>query len=134
MYFGSPTSDIRLRFYDKAAERHRDDVDHWVRAEVQLRDERAFKAIENIVDFKDVSVVVLGILNEYLRFVEPSEDTNKSRWETAAWWTAFLDRVDKVKLITQKSICLSISLTTQPNCPKVPKSATYCTIAARRFL
>lgn len=104
VYFGSRTSDIRLRFYNKAAERQRDDVDHWIRAEVQLRDERAFKAIDTIVAFQDVSLVVLGILNEYLRFVEPSEDTNRSRWETASWWAAFLDRVDKVKLITQKSI------------------------------
>lgn len=104
VYYGSKSSDIRFRFYNKAAERNRDDVDHWVRVEAQLRDDRAFKALDTIVAFKDVSVVFLGILNEYLRFVEPCNDTNKSRWAVADWWSAFLDKVEKIKLITQKTI------------------------------
>ena len=104
VYYGSKTSDIRFRFYNKAAERGRDDVDHWIRCEAQLRDDRAFKAIDTIVAFKDVSVVFLGFLNEYIRFVEPCADTNKSRWDVAAWWAAFLYKVEKIKLITQKTI------------------------------
>lgn len=104
VYYGSKSSDIRFRFYNKAAERNRDDVDHWLRVEAQLRDDRAFKAIDTIVAFKDVSVVFLGILNEYIRFVEPCNDTNKSRWDVAAWWAAFLDKVDRIKLITSKTV------------------------------
>ena len=104
VYYGSKTSDIRFRFYNKAAERNRDDVSHWIRCEAQLRDDRAFKAIENIVDFGDVSLVYLGILNEYLRFVEPCADSNKSRWAVAAWWSKFIGRVEQIKLITQKTV------------------------------
>lgn len=104
VYYGSKSSDIRVRFYNKAAERNRDDVDHWIRCEIQLRDDRAFKALDTIVSFDDVSVVFLGVLNEYLRFVEPCADTNKSRWAVAAWWSKFIGRVEQIKLITQKTI------------------------------
>ena len=104
VYYGSKSSDIRFRFYNKAAERNRDDVDHWVRCEAQLRDDRAFKAIETIVSFDDVSLVMLGILNEYLRFVEPCADSNKSRWAVAAWWHKFLEKVEKIKLLSKKTV------------------------------
>jgi Putative phage replication protein RstA len=125
VYYGSRTSDIRLRFYNKAAERQRDDVEHWIRCEAQLRDDRAYAAIQNIVDFKDVSVVMLGLLNEYLRFVEPCADSNKSRWSVAAWWAAFLDNVGKIKLITQKTIqynYLNVKNYVYQNCARAIKT------------
>ena len=39
-----------------------------------------------------------------------------------------------LRSMSEYILWLSLSLTTQPNCPKVPESATHCTIAARRFL
>lgn len=38
---GSPQSKVLVRIYDKAAERHCEPGTHWVRVEMQLRDDRA---------------------------------------------------------------------------------------------
>lgn len=36
VYHGSPQSDVLIRIYDKAAERHCTDSTHWIRVELQL--------------------------------------------------------------------------------------------------
>ena len=86
---GSRSSNILVRIYDKKAESHADDVDHWVRCELQLRSVNAlgFICSEGSVDTK-----YFGVINNYLRYVVPSEeDSNKRRWETATHWQRFLD-------------------------------------------
>lgn len=40
---GSPQSKVLVRIYDKAAERHCEPGTHWVRVEMQLRDDRAIQ-------------------------------------------------------------------------------------------
>ena len=103
VYIGSPQSAIRIRIYDKAAERGYDDSVHWIRVEMQLRDDRALAFLRE-VDWGFCSVTSLGekfraVLGHYLRFVEPSQsDSNKRRWKTAAWWASLLDGVEAVSL------------------------------------
>ena len=87
--FGSSKSDIYIRIYDKKAEQNREDVDHWVRCEIQLRRENA---IGFIMLTGDICTNYFGVLNNYLRFIEPSEtDSNKRRAKTAEWWAKFLE-------------------------------------------
>lgn len=93
---GSPRSDTYIRIYDKKAEQGRDDIDHWVRFEVQLRNNCAvgFSALDGSIGNN-----FFGVVNNYLRFVEPSEsDTNKRRWNTADWWTEFLQSLDVISI------------------------------------
>lgn len=95
---GSKRSDILFRIYDKAAERNREDeIEHWVRCEMQLRRNRAHEFIRLLVCENEViDDLYFAVLNHYLRFVEPSEDSNKSRWDTAAHWVKFASsRTDK---------------------------------------
>lgn len=100
VYLGAPQSDVQLRIYDKQAEQEskgKTDLGGWVRVEVQTRDERAqalavklcswglvavAQVVLNLADFKDVAAT----------------DTNRSRWETCAWWLKFLDTVCKLPL------------------------------------
>lgn len=96
VYVGSASSDIRFRFYDKAAERGFKDR-HWVRLEMQLRDDRATKAAHELL-CNDVGNVLRGICSHYLTFVEESNDSNKSRWPVSSWWSAFLDNVASIRL------------------------------------
>lgn len=99
VYFGSAKSEVRFRIYDKAQERGGLGY-HWVRFEMQLRRERAFNFL--------VSELVLGerfcgVINNYLRFVEPSAtDSNKWRWKNAEWWNEFLCTLEKISIFTKK--------------------------------
>lgn len=88
---GSKRSEILFRIYDKAAERHREDeIEHWVRCEIQLRRNRANEFIRLLVCENEViDDLYFAVVNHYLRFVEPSDDSNKSRWTTASHWVKF---------------------------------------------
>lgn len=93
---GSMKSDILIRIYDKARERGFIDGRHWIRLETQIRRKLAenFAYLQNPISEKFV-----GVLNNYIRFVIPNEnDSNKSRWETALWWEAFLDSALKIQI------------------------------------
>lgn len=98
VYFGSPKSDIRLRFYDKAAEQEVEGL-HWVRTELQLRNERANNAIQFYIAGKSIGEIVAGVLKNYIRFVDPSyADKNKWRWKTSNFWAKFIAGAEKLKL------------------------------------
>jgi len=96
VYFGSEKSDIRIRFYDKAVEQGIDG--HWVRTELQLRDERANVAIKLYLSGKTIGEIVTGVLKNYIRFVEPSNDSNKWRWKTSKFWDKFIADAERIKL------------------------------------
>lgn len=95
LYIGSPQSMIRFRFYNKAAERGYNDSVHWIRLEIQLRDERAsmFLSLSDDLNFNFNSVI-----NNYLRFVLPSPDSNKSRWPLTSYWSDFISDIPGTSL------------------------------------
>lgn len=97
IYFGSPKSDILIRIYDKARERGFDDDRHWIRIELQLRDKRAGAAAQIII-CSSVGHSMCGILRNYLVFLEPTSDSNKSRWPIADYWQILLDGVGAISL------------------------------------
>lgn len=105
LYYGSKKSDVLFRCYNKAAERNREDVKHWVRFEMQLRDERALAFLQNfeMLD-RNIGMCFMGVLNNYLRFVKPSADTNKARWDTAPFWLRFVSCVERISLFTKKDV------------------------------
>lgn len=97
--FGSPQSKVRCRIYDKAAERGYTDGRHWVRVELQLRDGRAEEFIKIPMP---IGEAFSGVLLNYLRFVTSDEtDSNRSRWETAPYWYAFIGDVSRIRIFTQ---------------------------------
>lgn len=89
--FGSRQSNILIRIYDKAAERGYDNEKlHWIRCELQLRDENAMGFVGKQKE-KTLQELYTGILKNYLSFREPTNDSNKRRWPESEWWTRFLD-------------------------------------------
>ncbi|MBQ7783294.1 MAG: replication initiation factor domain-containing protein [Oscillospiraceae bacterium] len=105
-YYGSKSSDVRIRIYDKKAERKRDDIDHWVRCELQLRG-------ANAIGFAklggDICKNYFDVLNNYVRFVTPSTtDSNKRRWQTADWWDKFLQSYDSVSIFSRPGVDYNI--------------------------
>ena len=94
---GSDKSDVKIRIYNKAAERGFKDR-HWVRCELQLRDERALSAAHELLDLKHIGRTVSGILRNYLTFRVPTDDTNRSRWPIVDYWDAVLLDMEKISL------------------------------------
>lgn len=96
VYHGSPKSDMRLRIYDKAKERHCDPGTHWVRIELQLRRDYARRFIECGSDIGDCFA---GVLLNFVRYVEPQDsDVNRWRWPLTDYWSEFLSDVVKISL------------------------------------
>lgn len=102
VYFGSPSSDIQIRIYDKAAQQGVAQV--WVRTEVQCRDERSDALAVQIMSDLNLGKLLAGVLGNYITFIESSEDSNKARWPVSSWWSDFLGDVEKVKLTILKAV------------------------------
>ena len=92
---GSPQSKVLIRIYNKAAERGYTSDVHWVRVEIQLRDDRA-------VQFTKIPLSIgqafSGVLLNYLRYIEPSEDVNKWRWPMTAYWSALVEDAERISI------------------------------------
>ena len=92
---GSPQSRVLIRIYDKAMERNCPPGIHWIRCEIQLRDDRA-------IQFSNIPLPIgeafAGVLLNYLRFVEPSDDENKWRWPMKDYWSALVDDAERISI------------------------------------
>lgn len=100
--FGSNTSDIKLRIYDKAQERGGVGY-HWVRAEIVFRRERAAGFIHELMRGVPIGKLYGGVLRNYLRFIR-SDSTRRERCSTVGWWDKFLDGCEAVRIITPKDV------------------------------
>lgn len=98
LYFGSRKSNILYRMYDKRAEQ-KSNLDHWVRLELQVRDDNANSFIETFLSVNNLADVYFSVLNNYIRFVAPNgSDSNISRAPLAHYWEKFLQCLCKTSL------------------------------------
>lgn len=106
IYFGSKASDLFCRVYDKSLERmanKQEVASGWTRLELVYRKKRSNQVVKHIVeDNLTAGQIMRGTLRRYLRFLEPSEDSNKSRWPSADWWDKALEDVNKLSLAKAK--------------------------------
>ena len=93
--FGRRGSDAYLRFYNKASQM--DQEGHWVRVELELRDERATASVVSFL--AEGASYLKGVLRGYIDFKKPTSATRLERAESADWWVAFLDHVEKARLV-----------------------------------
>lgn len=93
---GSPQSKVLIRIYDKAAERGKTG-EHWIRVELQLRDDRAiqFSKLQ-----EPMGEAFAGVLLNYLRYVVPAEDSNKWRWPMTDYWCDLVDDAQRISIYT----------------------------------
>lgn len=92
---GSPQSKVLIRIYDKASERGLGPDVHWVRVEIQMRDDRAvqFTKIE-----LPIGQAFAGVLLNYLRYIQPSEDVNKWRWPMTEYWFNLVSSAERISI------------------------------------
>lgn len=93
IYFGSGTSEVRLRIYDKLLEQASKGndlggVEAWTRFEYQARNDRAQLLAEMIADGREDDAY--GVLRSYLEFRDYRLDSNPSMAPVASWWADLL--------------------------------------------
>lgn len=109
--FGSRTSGIMLRVYDKKLERNQflspDDSNYiyyeWVRWELELHKEVANNIIQCIEYGMSIADVGMGILNNYFNIIN-LDDSNRSRCSCQSKWLEFVQNVSKVRVSSKKNV------------------------------
>lgn len=105
LYLGSAKSNFRLVFYEKGYEQNEKackklDV-NWNRYELRFRQERAVRAVQELVRYRDVARVAMEVLNGKVRFVQKSADGRMRRKRlcpTYEPWADFMENVGKMRL------------------------------------
>jgi DNA relaxase NicK len=104
LYFGDRSSNMFVRIYNKGAQMNwsgEDGDSVYMRVEMEAKKENAEQLVTQLLDHG--FGVVPSLLRHYLDFKVPNEgDTNKCRWDTAPWWSDFLDECEKVRLSVKK--------------------------------
>jgi phage replication initiation protein len=115
MYFGHPSSDFRVRLYDKRLERIQavrglkpdeqaqrlaDLPESWGRAELQSRRRHANALVDAFVE--KGAVAVAELLSSYIDVKEQGTGdlAHRYRWHTCQWWLTFLGLVERAKDVT----------------------------------
>ena len=104
IYHGSKDSLVLIRIYDKAAERGLLDGTHWIRVEIQLRNENAFGAGNAISAGESLGGVYSGILRNYLTYRVEINDSNKSRWPIAEYWLALIQGAERIHIAAKPGV------------------------------
>ena len=98
---GSPQSKVLIRIYDKARERNKPDQ-HWIRVELQMRDDRATQFTRIPLP---IGEAFAGVLLNYLRYVEPVDtDDNRWRWPMRQYWSDLVDDAVKISIFRTPGI------------------------------
>lgn len=98
IYHGSKQSQALIRIYDKAAERGLLDGTHWIRVEVQFRDENAAGVIRAYLEKQELGAVYGGFLATYLCYLEECSDSNISRWPVADYWQDLIQGAERIRV------------------------------------
>ena len=103
IYLGSSKSHAMFRCYDKAQATKTEG--HWIRFEIQLRDNRAHEAAKLFASGLPVGELATGIINNYFSIIN-DDDSNISRCSLQTWWAKWLQSTEKIRLTTEQAIKL----------------------------
>lgn len=101
VYIGAPSSDFRVRIYDKALEQGVDG--HWVRVELVMRGKNGNAFVEQMTNSENVGKLAAQVINDKFSFIE-RDDSNITRCTICGWWLAFVDELESVRLVSRKVI------------------------------
>lgn len=107
IYFGSRTSSVFMRIYDKALEK-KEDKD-WTRMELEIKSKTAHNLAKMINEYPLDKLFFL-ILNNYIDFIDRSASKNISRCPRLDFWNNFIT-TDKSVTIAPKKEDKNISKT-----------------------
>ncbi len=101
IYLGQRSSACFLRIYDKMLEqkyKHGKDIGvPWTRWELELKEERANHAVQQLINKDNLGSVCIGVLANSLRLIE-NNNANKSRCSVNAVWESFINDISPLSL------------------------------------
>lgn len=98
LYFGSRTSEVFIRAYDKALEKRLKDKDI-TRIELEIKGSAACSAFD-LLEWTTIKLIFEATLNNYLDFIDRTQSTNVSRCPRLKWWSEALDcNAEKIQLV-----------------------------------
>lgn len=100
-YIGAPSSDFRVRIYDKALEQGIEG--HWLRVEMVMRHENAKAFVLSLSAGEAVGTLAAKVLNDKLSFID-LDDSNITRCTVCDWWRNFVDELEAVRLVSREVI------------------------------
>lgn len=98
VYIGAPSSDFRVRIYDKALEEGVSG--HWVRVELVIRGKNANAFVEQMTSAESVGKLAAQVINDKFSFIE-RDDCNITRCSVCHWWAEFVDELESVRLVAR---------------------------------
>lgn len=98
VYIGAPSSDFRVRIYDKALESG--ETGHWVRVELVMRGKHANAFGAQLTNAENVGKLAAQVINDKFAFIE-KDDSNISRCTVCSWWVRFVDELESVRLVAR---------------------------------
>ena len=114
IYLGSRKSNTYCRIYDKLAETASNEtpidenINHWVRFEMEFKGCNAMTVAEHIVSLEDdlFPLWYAKVVNNYIRFIDITENniSNYSRCPSKKWWFDFIGTVEKQRLYHVKPV------------------------------
>lgn len=108
LYLGSLKSEIYFCVYEKDYEQYIragipvDEAEIKNRFEIRLKNERAEKAVEDLLLTQDAGKTAFGIINRYICFLDKEKGKKKSEWKMNDKWSAFLKMKDRELKLTTK--------------------------------
>lgn len=123
-YSGSPSSEFRIRIYDKALEQRlklleqqsrarrqglsvpeleEEAHSHWMRCEMTLRDDHADAFVRQAAVSDSVGKLAADVLNDKFAFIE-LDNSNISRCSICTWWADFVSTVEAVALVAREVV------------------------------
>ena len=98
LYIGSLKSEVYFCIYEKDYEQYvKNDVpleeaEVKNRFEIRLKNERASKAIEDLLQHQNAERTAFQIINRYLRFADKDDTKRRSDWQTSECWEWFIGK------------------------------------------
>ncbi|WP_262314749.1 replication initiation factor domain-containing protein [Lacticaseibacillus parakribbianus] len=95
LYIGSKKSDLYFCLYEKDVEQRkhprksRSASGVYNRFEIRLSNDRATKAAEDLLNYRDEERTIFGIIKRYLRFVD-ARPTDRLKWPVNKTWERFV--------------------------------------------
>lgn len=117
LYLGALKSEIYFCIYEKDYERYikagipMEESKVKNRFEIRLKNERAERAVEDLLKTRDAGKTAFAIINRYICFVDPKKGKKKGEWKINPVWKSFI-RLERRKLrLTTKPEPYSIEKT-----------------------
>ena len=109
LQIGSNQSNVVIRIYDKLAERLskfkndddkekiREEIPHWIRVELQMRDDRALEFIR-LLDSMEIGSAYTGVIRNYLQYGYSRVVDGEERFCLYSYWEKILQGAEAISI------------------------------------